>query len=321
MLFLVAALALSTGNPRAESIAKESAPTQKAMALLDESARAIKDPKIRAAVLAILQDPAPTFMARWERAAARKALVSAGLVDEKVEVGALFPSGSLSFAAAAGGLLGKHHGHPGGLAAHTAFNVKAARALAAVYRQQYDVEIDEDIVIAAPILHDAMKAWTLQFNEDGTLATQPMVAGTSSHHPFIVAEAIHRGLPYALVVAVAAAHEPPDSNRAAVARFLQAGAILAGKDPLAWQLAPTSRIEASISHLSDHDYVLSDPAFAAVDQALDRVLAAPTSTTTENDVVARRWQKHAILARISGMTLYARLVDGSDAAVRRSIAP
>lgn len=306
----------TSGNARAEGIAKQSAVTKAAMASLVDGARAIKDSKVRAVVLEMLAAPAPTFLSRWpDRAAARQALVDAGLVDANVDAAALFPEGALSFAAAPGGVLGKHHGHPGGLAVHTAFNLRAARALAAVYRQQYGVLIDEDIVIASAILHDAMKACTLQFHDDGSLSVQAMVAGTSSHHPFIVAEAIHRGLPYALVVAIAAAHEPPASNAAAVAGFLKAGALLAGADPLAWQLRSPTDIEASINHLSDHDYVLSDAAYAAVDQALDRVLA-PTS-----DAVALRWQKHALLARIAGLTLYGRLVQGGDEAVRRAIAP
>lgn len=325
---LTFALIASAGNARAEQIAAAptSEATRQAMASIDAAARAIKDDKLRAAVLALLARPAPTFLAAWDAADAARArreahhaLVAAGHVDQSVAVDALFPAlPGLSFRAAPGGILGRHHGHPGGLAVHTAFNLSSARALLASYRAQYGVELDEDLVTASVILHDVMKAWCLQFNNDGSLLVQPMVAGTSSHHPFIVAEAMHRGLSDDLIVALAAAHEPPNMEPAKVAGFIAAAAVLARRDAASARrlisvdfekrrLAHAPRIEASINHLSDHDYVLADPAYAQVDEALDAIL--PPSPE-------RAWRKHEILARVPGLTLYGAYVRGGVDAVR-----
>ena len=172
--------------------------------------------------------------------------------------------------------------------------------------------LDDDVIIASAILHDAMKAWTLQFDEAGALTVQPMVAGTSSHHPFIVAEVMHRALPEALVVALASAHEPPALDGGVkVAAFIRAGAMLANRDPASAMalLEKTPGIEASINHLSDHDYVLADPAYAAVDKALDAL------------GYAERWQKHELLARVPGLTLYGALSKGGPDAMKKLLAP
>lgn len=343
-----------SGNARAEAIAKESAPTRDAMTYLREAAAGVRDEKLRAIAVELLERPAPTFLALWpDKDGARKALVDAGLLDGGVTVDALFPPQHtpLSFAAAPGGRLGRHHGHPGGLAIHTAFNVRSARALAEAYRAQYGVALDADLVVAAPLFHDAMKAWTLQFAGDGALLVEPAVAGSSSHHAFIVAELIHRGAPKDLVVAVASAHEPPEKERALVDAFLRAGAVLAKQDPTSWLVAgpaaplaapelsrgdprprgaasakgdaPGTRIEASVSHLSDHDWILTETAYAHVDAALDRVLATRArpgaATPTPVDAAKHRWKKHEVLAKSSPMALYAALVAGGDAAFKAAL--
>lgn len=306
------ALAVGAGNARAERIAQSSKHTQDAMAVIEKAARSIRDPAIKRAVLDLLAKPAPTFLGAWPgedgRDEARQALVDTGLIDAAVTTSALLPpTATLSFRAAPGGIIAKHHGHPGGLAVHTAVNLQSARALAAEYRTRYGVKIDEDIVIASTILHDAMKAWTLQFDASGALTEQPLVAGTSSHHPFIVAEAMYRNLPADLVVAIAAAHEPPGMDKGAkVAAFIRAGALLAKKDASAALGALlNARIEASINHLSDHDYVLADPAYASVDAALEAC------------GITDRWQKHELLAHIPGMTLYGALSTGGIEALKK----
>jgi hypothetical protein len=309
---LVVAAGVGGGNARAEQIAATSKPAKDAMAVLDKAARSIRDPAIKKAVLDILAKPAPTFVA--DRAAQRQKLVDANLLDASVTVDAVFPPHErvLSFAAASGGIIGKHHGHPGGLAVHTVVNLQSARALAVEYRARYRVQLDDDVIIASTILHDAMKAWTLQFDDAGALTVQPMVAATSSHHPFIVAEVMHRGLPDALVVAVASAHEPPALDGGAkVSAFIRAGALLANRDATSALalLAKTPGIEASINHLSDHDYVLADPAYAAVDKALD------------DAGITDRWKKHELLARVPGLTLYGALSTGGAEAMKKLIAP
>jgi hypothetical protein len=150
-----------------------------------------------------------------------------------------------------------------------------------------------------------MKAWALQWREDGTLTTQAKIAGTSSHHPFVIAECIHRRLSADLVTAVAYAHDPPTT--AARAAYIRAGAILAGVDPIAagylnkeGELIALPSLEANINHLSDHDYVLADPAAIAVNAALSRLFTFKTPAEA-------RWHKAMIKSRIPHIKLYALL--------------
>src|SRR5207249_4877770 len=175
-----------------------------------------------------------------------------------------------------------HHSYPGGLAVHEAFNLQSALDLEANFRARYAMEVDDDAVIAAPILHDAMKAWVLQWTADGSLTEQATIAGTPSHHVFGIAESLHRGMPAPLVLAQAAAHDPfAAMDPGPIARWLRAGALLARVDPVAAGLLTSSGalalrppIEAVIDHLSDHDYVLEDPAGAEVAAALARLARA-----------------------------------------------
>jgi hypothetical protein len=137
------------------------------LANLVGQAATIRDALLRATTEDLLANPAPTFMAlhptRDGRERIREALHAAGLLAADVTVEALFPPltdariAPQSFLAAPGGTPEHHHAHPGGLALHTAFNVEAALALERLYTTRYGVVLDHDIVVAASILHDAMK--------------------------------------------------------------------------------------------------------------------------------------------------------------------
>jgi len=271
------------GNARAEAIAKTSPSARASLAFIESQARQIKDPPLRAAVRALLS--------------------AAGFIDPaKVAPDALFPPlPPLSFLAAPGGGTGGHHSYPGGLAEHTAFNLQTALDLEANYRTRYGLkDLDHDLVVAAPILHDLMKPWCLQWRADGTELDQPTIAGTASHHIFILAELIHRGLSPELISAVAAAHEPAHLGEEKVAGFLRAAALLAGADPVqrglvaagGKTLARPPSIEGAIDHLSDHDYIVTEP----IEQAVLAALETPD-----------RWQALEIQARIPAMKIYAAL--------------
>lgn len=281
-------------------------------------------------------------MSRYPDAAARgrahKALVDAGFLDpSRFAPDALFPPlpdpsrAPFSFLAAPGGVTGGHHSYPGGLPEHTAFNLQTALDLEANYRKRYGItDLDHDLIIAAPILHDLMKAWCLQWRADGTELEQALIAGTSSHHIFILAELVHRGLGPELLVTVAAAHEPPHQGEEKVAGFLRAAALLAGADPVqrglvaaaergVWKLARPPSIEAAINHLADHDYVISEPAARRVETALDAAIAA----TAAPDVspVKRRWLSLQIQSRYSELALFAILRARGEPALRDLLKP
>jgi hypothetical protein len=327
------------GNPRAEAIAKTSSNAKAALAFIESQLGQLRDPALRSTVKAMLANPAPTFMARWPDAAARArahaALVKEGLLDPAhVSPEALFPPlpdpahAPLSFLAAPGGGTGGHHSYPGGLAEHTAFNLQSALDLEANYRKRYGVtDLDHDLVIAAPALHDLMKAWCLQWTADGAELEQATIAGTASHHIFLLAEALHRGLSAELVVAVAAAHDPPHLSEDKVAGFLRAAAILAGVDPQqrhlvkpndhgGWALARLPSIEAEINHLADHDFVLTEPIERVVVDALGETVGAPGLTAAE-----RRWRVLEAQSRVPALAIYAALRARGPAAVRELLRP
>jgi len=329
-----AAAVAQEGNARAEAIAQASPGGKAALAFIESQIAQLRDPALRSAVKAMVANPAPTFMARWPDAAARArahaALVKEGLLDPaRVAPDALFPpladpaKAPQSFLAAPGGVTGGHHSYPGGLAEHTAFNLQSALDLEANYRKRYGLtDLDHDLVIAAPILHDLMKAWCLQWKADGAELEQATIAGTASHHIFILAEAIHRGLSAELVVAVAAAHDPPHLAEEKVVGFLRAAAILAGADPQQRRLvagkalARGPSIEAEINHLADHDYVLSEPIERVVLDALGEVVGAPGMPAAE-----RRWKVLEAQARVPALAIYAALRARGAPAVRALVRP
>src|SRR5262249_8711132 len=104
------------------------------------------------------------------------------------------PQLPMAFFAAPGSVFGGHHSYPGGLPVHEAFNLESSLSLANGYRAVYgqsghdelpmvdkklklpavlpirrsDVEISQDVMIAAPIWHDWAKPIVFQWNADGT---------------------------------------------------------------------------------------------------------------------------------------------------------
>lgn len=111
-----------------------------------------------------------------------------------------------------------------------------------------DVDIDQDIIFAAPLLHDWAKPLVFQWNADGTEFAEFNFGGngatdnygavgdsrTGGHHIISIAESMARGLSPKFVITQASAHSNPTSgNEYKVVNWLRAGAIIAGMDPVA----------------------------------------------------------------------------------------
>jgi hypothetical protein len=169
-----------------------------------------------------------------------------------------------------------HHSYPGGLVIHESNNDVADMHLADEYRQVYghekhkgfptldvddlrsfsapegdndfDIFIDEDLIIGAPLWHDWAKPMVFQWNANGTEFTELNFGGagatdnnglagdsrTGGHHIITIAEEISRGLSPEFVITQASAHSAPTSgNEYKVANWLRAGAIIAQIDPVA----------------------------------------------------------------------------------------
>lgn len=332
------------GNARAEAIAQASPTARASYAALLRTARGLspRNGAVRQAALELLQRPRPSFMARLAtpeaQEEARAQLVAAGLLDAAVTRTQLFPplpagdAAPQSFLAAPGQAINGHHGYPGGLAEHTDVNVRSGVAVVDAYHVVYRLPktaVKRDYVAAAALLHDAMKPWVLQWQADGSLTQQPRVAGTASHHPFILAEALYRRLPAEFVVVLASAHDAPMGTTAArVMDFLRAGALLAGVDPVEagvlrrvgerWELAQPAPVEGPVHHLSDLDWALTEPAAKVTDALLDRLAQAEAGgTLTEGQL---RWMRFRVQAQLPGVVLYSLFARAGEQGVRAALA-
>jgi len=193
----------------------------------------------------------------------------AGVFPPVVGAGSACPHAPQPFHAAPGSGFGGHHSHPGGLVLHETVNELSYAGLASSYRRVYghagpgglpvvmpegrdaddkpDVAIDEDIVVAAPLLHDWAKTLVFQWNADGTEFAELSFGGngatdnygapgdsrTAAHHLIGLAESMARELPPKLVITQACAHSSPIGAEYRVVNWLRAAAILAGVDPVA----------------------------------------------------------------------------------------
>lgn len=262
------------------TMAQNSVAVKTAFDYLVTTTKRISSSKIREAVLDILNDPAPTLMLRFpasaERESVRNKLIQAGLLKPQVSADDLLPpcvsplKSPQPFYSAPGSGYASHHAYPGGLATHVAVNLKASLGFFEAYHDIFGYYMDKDLVIAAQALHDLHKPWVFQWQEDGSSLPEQTIAGTGAHHIFSVAEAVYRGFPAELAVAMACAHNHPGTpdDEAQVVGWIKAACLIAGKDPEATgMLAPGGatlplprRQEGFITHLGDHDFVLTAPA-------------------------------------------------------------
>jgi len=222
------------------------------------------------------------------------------------------------FWAAPGSAYDSHHSYPGGLTVHELFNARMSEYFAKNYNAEYFSErprIDRDLVIASAFYHDIMKTVVFQFNADGTILGELEIAGTGAHHCLSGAEAIVRGHDARFVTVLLSAHAAPSlGDQVKVAAWCKAAAMIAGVDPIAFglldragNLAALPPIEAFVSNLSDHDYVLSVHAVQKIAPRLS-ALGPADAASAEG-----RWWRHRVLSNASAIALYEALTR-SDAA-------
>lgn len=157
----------------------------------------IKDPKIRALVLDMVNNPRSTVF------------------NQGAEKNAFW------FAPAAGGP--GHHFYPGGLAVHAVENIEVSLGWADAIAKIHGVDnTNRDIIIAALVLHDWAKVWYLWDSTTGAVKRPdwfPAYWGgeqgvakwrwMGGHGAIVYAELMKRGAPAELVIATAAAHFDP----------------------------------------------------------------------------------------------------------------
>jgi hypothetical protein len=107
-----------------------------------------------------------------------------------------------------------------------------------------------------------------------------------------------------------------------VAGFLQAGALLAGEDAQKLGLVEAGLLpsfEEAISHLSDHDYVLAEPASHLVAGRLDTLIRAAWGSPSPTDAQVR-WSRYRVEASVPTMRLYAAFLAGGEGGLRKLLA-
>ncbi|MDQ7831669.1 MAG: metal-dependent phosphohydrolase [Desulfovibrionaceae bacterium] len=293
---------------------------------LRDVAGTIRDPQVRSTVLAILDNPAPTLAARLadakNRAAVCEELAAKGYVKDATPETLLpplaaDPAAALQpFRSAPGSGYQSHHSYPGGLATHTACNMKISLSIFDTYRDVYGFDLDRDAVVVSQMLHDLHKPWVFAWGESGESRPEKPLAGTGEHHALSVAESMVRGLPPAMVVAQACAHNHPGSpkDEAEVVGWIKAAAILAGVDPVekgflargGETLPEPRRMEGFVCHLGDHDWVLSVPSAKWTIPVLAEI-ARERYGMSETDLAGKPFNafRNYIYSQTTAMRLYA----------------
>jgi hypothetical protein len=193
--------------------------------------------------------------------------LTAGVFPPLLNDGSACPQLPMDFYATPGSGNDSHHSYPGGLAIHEAFNQQSSINFAALYRGEYghpghqgfpvdrgltredaDVRINQDIILAAPAWHDWAKTMVFQWYADGSEFAELNFGGTGTndnngepgdsrtggHHIISIAEAMARGLSPEMIITQASAHSAPTlGNEFKVVNWLRAAAILSRIDPVA----------------------------------------------------------------------------------------
>ncbi len=296
---------------------------QNALKSLKNQAAEIMDSNIRSAVQDILNNPAPTIaqnMGTAERKEIFTELGARGLLSGVSEADFLPPLQDASqspqpFQSAPGSGYGSHHSYPGGLVTHTALNVMVAQTLFDGYRDIYSFDLDRDTVIASQLLHDLHKPWVFQWQANGASLPEQTLAGTGAHHVLSVAESIKRGLPAELCVAQACAHNHPRTpkDEEQVVGWIKAACVIAGVSPVKQGMLSTKgatlplprRMEGFVTHLADHDWVLTVPAAQWLIPEMEKI-ATVEYRLSPSDAKGRKFNqlRNYVFSQASIMMLY-----------------
>ncbi len=325
-------------------MAKKSNLVQSAYCYITETCGEIKNQVLRDQVLQVIHNPAPTFMERYTTNDARRLLwerlVAAKYVSETITAAEFLPPSEdiqmapQPFYSAPGSGYLSHHAYPGGLATHTAFNIRSSLNVYQAYFETFDYKLDRDIIIAAQALHDLHKPWVFQWQENGTCLKEITIAGQGAHHVLGIAESIYRNFPPEIVVAQACAHNHPgsDKDEAEVVAWIKAACIIADKDPIQEDLLSDygstlplpRRQENFVTHLGDHDWVLSGPAVTWTLPAL-KTIAKREYNMSDQELNGKEFNalRNYVFSQFSALRSYQVLVtqgeDGLRAKVREMI--
>lgn len=321
-------------------IAKKSSIVENSFNFILKSTKQISDPKLRSAVVDYLNNPAATIMELYptddKKEAVKQKLVAADYLKPEATYNQFLPScnnpkkAPQPFYSAPGSGYMSHHSYPGGLATHVAVNLKVSLALFNAYSDIYGYQMNKDLVIASQILHDMTKPWVFQWQQDGSCLPEASIAGTGAHHVLTIAEAMHRNLPAPVIVAMACAHTHPGSpqDEEQLVNWIKAAGIIAGKDPIKvgvlaadGKTLPLPRQqEGFITHLGDHDYVLTVPAAKLMITELGEI-AKHEYGMTEADLNGKKFNafRNYVFAQASIKKLHQIWIKGGRNALTKTV--
>ncbi|AEE14877.1 hypothetical protein Thena_1258 [Thermodesulfobium narugense DSM 14796] len=254
-----------------EEMAKNSNLVQKCWNFNLELIDKVKDLELKNKLKQAWLNPVPTFYYDYNSSELEKIknlIIDRGFVEKTWDFPK--PIKEYSSLASPGSGYESHHSYPGGLVVHVAENLGNAKGIIKNYEWCFKEGLDNDVVIAAQVLHDLEKPWVFQWLDEGSSRPELQFCKTGEHHIYSIAEAIKRGFEPKVVIAQACAHEHPGSHEGEklVATWILAGSILAGIDPVKngfldydndgnFTLPKPFYPEWFITHLGDHDYVLT----------------------------------------------------------------
>lgn len=324
-------------------MAQKSEIVQESFKYIIATVNEIQDSALREAVLGIVNNPAPTVMSRYagegdvrsmlQRLADKGFIQNQVLLDGKVRIIPPFESpqkAAQPWLSAPGSGYSSHHSYPGGLSTHTAANLKIALSIHRTYSEVYRYKLSKDVVIAAQTLHDLHKPWVFQWQQNGASLPEASIGGQGAHHVLSIAESIYRDLPPEVVVAQACAHNHPGTpkDEADVVGWIIAAGIIAGKDPVSLGLLDSSgtslpsphRQEGYVTHLGDHDYVLSVPAAQKSIAALKNIARQEYGMSDSDLTESKFFQfRNYISSQLSMMTIHHQLSNGGEQAVAKLV--
>lgn len=317
-------------------------------------ANTLRNPVYRQLMTEVLTGPRMTFMSLYDtkekREAARAKLVDHGYAPKSVSADDLFPANPMSpqgYLSAPSSHFDFYNAHPGGLCVTVALNCRIAEYYAHMYQDHFGIPVDREVPVACLCIHEYPKTWLYYWREDWTWPDDPLTIGDASwdaHDLYVTAELMHRKVDPLMVTAVAAAHDMGQleawmegpravckwSGYDEVVKFLHAGSLLAGVDPVEYGLLertsgklrlPPQPAEIWIGYLSDMNWPYTMGAAHRLTEPVIQEVAARDYTISERDMTGRPYNQFRsyVWSQIGQIPMYETLVREGKEAVRALI--
>lgn len=312
-------------NLTPQEMAQSSNIVKKSYKFIINTAYKIKNKTLRQKVLSFINNPAPTFMVNYDRPQNQQnvlnKLIALKLADENISPKDFLPpiknpyKQPQSFLSSPGGKYTGHHSYPGGLAVHTAGNLKIALSFIDTYQSNYNITLNKDVLIAAVILHDIMKPFVFQWKNDVSTLEENKIAGTGEHHIYAIAELLFRKFSPQIVVTLACAHTNPGENQEQVVNYIKAGAVLANVDAVKYgvlkikegkEVLPYPKdIEYFVNNIADGDWTVTETAAAEMIAVVQQI-ALKDYNFKEEDLTTKKFYqfRNYIFSQFTIMNLY-----------------